>query len=158
MRASQLRPPSSGHFDPENHSIALARLVPWELAEKCTTPDWAKIPRELDRTLADGATATARQGAARAADRETVAAIEENPLPGVLLGYAELTQDRRFDASLMVDFRKRFGDEGISGLVERITIASLQKTEQAAGEPANNDSKPRPFDDAQERSAMAWRK
>jgi len=46
-------------------------------------------------------------------DRETVETIVENPYMQFFLGKEEFTQEPPFDASLMVDFRKRFGEEGM---------------------------------------------
>ena len=64
-------------------------------------------------------------------DRETVAAIQENPYLQFFIGLEEFTQEKPFDASLMVDFRKRFGETGLQRIAEAIALASLpQKTQK----------------------------
>jgi IS5 family transposase len=58
------------------------------------------------------------------------------------LGLEEFTQARPFDASLMVDFRKRFGETGLQRIAEAIALASLpQATEDSADDqpPTDND-------------------
>ena len=60
-------------------------------------------------------------------DRETVDAIQENPYLQFFIGLEEFTLDRPFDATLMVDFRKRFGEEGIQRISEAIALAAMQQ-------------------------------
>ncbi len=67
-------------------------------------------------------------------DRETVETIQENPYLQFFLGMEEFSQERPFDASLMVarcqDYgRKRFGEEGIQRMAEAIALASLSESQ-----------------------------
>jgi IS5 family transposase len=120
--------PFSGHLDPENRWIALARLVPWELAEEIYHQELCEDfgqPIVPARTALGALLIKERLGLA---DRETVEAIRENPYLQFFIGLEEFTQDRPFDASLMVDFRKRFGEEGIQQMAEAIALASLPET------------------------------
>ena len=144
--------PFSGNLDPENRWIALARLVPWELAEEIYHAELCEdfgAPIVPSRTALGALLVKERLGLT---DRETVAAIQENPYLQFFLGYTEFTQDRPFDASLMVDFRKRFGVEGMQRIGAAIALASLQKTERAAAEPADDDPEPRAVDNTQKTS------
>lgn len=117
--------PFSGHLDPENRWVALARLVPWELAEKiyhqglCEDFGQPIVPA---RTALGALLIKERLGLT---DRETVEAIRENPYLQFFIGLEEFTQDRPFDASTMVDFRKRFGEAGIGQIAEAIALASF---------------------------------
>ena len=130
--------PFSGHLDPENRWIALARLVPWELAEAiyheglCEDFGQPIVPA---RVAIGALLIKERLGLT---DRETVEAIQENPYLQFFIGLEEFTQDRPFDASLMVDFRKRFGEEGIGRMAEAIALASIQAIE----EPVDDDLQP----------------
>jgi len=105
--------PFSGHLDPENRWIALARLVPWQLVEEiyheplCEDFGGPIVPA---RTALGALLVKERLGLT---DRETVDAIQENPYLQFFIGLEEFTLDRPFDASLMVDFRERFGQEGL---------------------------------------------
>ena len=133
--------PFSGHLDPENRWIALARLVPWELAEEIYHADLCEdfgAPIVPTRTALGALLIKERLGLT---DRETVEAIQENPYLQFFIGLEEFTQDRPFDASLMVDFRKRFGEVGIQRIAEAIALASIQET-AAAWEPTDDVRQP----------------
>ena len=56
-------------------------------------------------------------------DRGTVAAIQEDPF---FIGLEEFTDERAFDATLMVDFRKRFGEAGLSRISEAVALAQTE--------------------------------
>ncbi|QDU89281.1 hypothetical protein Pla175_26700 [Pirellulimonas nuda] len=73
-------------------------------------------------------------------DRETVEAIRENPYLQFFIGLEEFTQERPFDASTMVDFRKRFGEEGIQKIAEAIALAALPKSVASNADPNNADA------------------
>ena len=79
--------PFSGHLDPENRWIALARLVPWELAEEMYHDGLCEdfgAPIVPSRTALGALLVKERLGLT---DRETVAAIQENPYLQFFLGY-----------------------------------------------------------------------
>ena len=77
-------------------------------------------------------------------DRQTVEAIQENPYLQFFIGLEEFTQDRPFDASLMVDFRKRFGEEGMQRIAEAIALASLSPAEDPPGSDDQGEDDPSP--------------
>jgi len=128
--------PFSGHLDPENRWVALAQLVPWELAEEIYHADLCQDSGQpiVPARVALGALLVKE----RLTDRETVETIQENPYMQFFLGMEEFSQDRPFDASLMVDFRKRFGEDGIRRMAEAIALASLEESEPQA----ETESKP----------------
>jgi hypothetical protein len=124
--------PFSGHLDPENRWIALARLVPWELAEAIYHSELCEdfgAPIVPARVALGALLIKERLGLT---DRETVEAIQENPYLQFFIGLEEFTQDRPFDASLMVDFRKRFGEEGMQRIAEAIALTALREKEAEA--------------------------
>ncbi len=121
--------PFSGHLDPENRWVTLARLVPWELAEEIYHADLCKDAGQLIVPARVALGALLVKERLRLTDRETVETIQENPYLQFFLGMEEFSQERPFDASLMVDFRKRFGEEGIQRIAEAIALASLQEAE-----------------------------
>ena len=143
--------PFSGHLDPDNRWIALARLVPWELAEEIYHEGLCEdfgAPIVPSRTALGTLLIKERLGLT---DRETVEAIRENPYLQFFIGFEEFSQDRPFDASLMVDFRKRFGEEAMQRMGEAIALASWQETERAAAseEPTDDDPQPPTTDGTQ---------
>lgn len=120
--------PFSGHLDPENRWVRLARLVPWELAEKIYHESLCEdfgAPIVPARVALGALIIKERLGLT---DRETVAVIQENPYLQFFIGLEEFTQDKPFDASLMVDFRKRFGEAGMQRIGEAIALTSLDKS------------------------------
>ncbi len=135
--------PFSGYLDPENRWIALARLMPWGLAEEIYHEDLCEDSGApiVPARVALGALLIKER--LRLTDRETVEAIRENPYLQFFIGYEEFSQDHPFDASLMVDFRKRFGEEGMQRIGEAIALASLAGQEPVAVsvEPTHDDPK-----------------
>jgi hypothetical protein len=122
--------PFSGHLDPDNRWVALARLVPWELAEEIyqeSLCDDFGAPA-LPARVALGALLIRER--LQLTDRETVEAIRENPYLQFFLGMEEFDHARPFDASVMVDFRKRFGQEGLARISEAIALASISQATQ----------------------------
>ena len=117
--------PFSGHLDPENRWVQLSQLVPWELAEKIyhaqLCPDSGQ-PIVPSRVALGALLIKEREGLT---DRGTVAVIQENPYLQFFIGLEEFTQEKPFDASLMVGFRKRFGEEGMQRIAEAIALAAL---------------------------------
>ena len=117
--------PFSGHLNPENRWVQLARIVPWDLAEEIYVAGLCEDsgqPIVSPRVALGALLIKEREGFT---DRQTVEAIQENPYLQFFIGLEEFTQDRPFDASLMVDFRKRFGEEGMQRIGEAIALASL---------------------------------
>ena len=139
--------PFSGHLDPENRWVALARLVPWELAE---TIYHQGLCEEFGQPIVPARTALGallikeRLGLT---DRETVEAIRENPYLQFFIGLEEFTPERPFDASTMVDFRKRFGEAGIQQIAEAIALASLPKSATSNDSPDPPDEGATPSSD-----------
>ena len=69
-------------------------------------------------------------------DRETVETIRENPYLQYFIGLEEFTEKRPFDPSLMVEFRKRFGVDGMQQISQAIAIASVERQDNSDDEPA----------------------
>lgn len=133
--------PFSGHLDPENRWIVLAGLVPWDLAESIYHAQLCEdfgAPSVPARTALGALLIKERLGLT---DRETVEAIGENPYLQFFIGREDFTCERPFDASLMVDFRKRFGEDGLQQLSEAIVLASLPSSE------ITTETKPEDHDD-----------
>ena len=126
--------PFAGQLNSDNRWIALARLVPWELADEIYRESLCGdfgAPALPARVALGALLIKERLGLT---DRETVEAIRENPYLQFFIGKKEFEQTPPFDASLMVGFRKRFGEEGLSRIGKAIALAALQGTD--------TDSKP----------------
>ena len=134
--------PFSGQLDPDNRWVRLAQLVPWELAEAIylkSLCDGFGAPALPARVALGALLLKERLGLT---DRETVEAIQENPYLQFFLGKEEFEHVRPFDASLMVDFRKRFGEEGLARISEAIALVSISPAKDrdaAASSEATDD-------------------
>lgn len=134
--------PFSGQLDPENRWVVLASLIPWRLVETTYHADLCEdfgAPIVPARTALGALLIKERLGLT---DRDTVEAIRENPYLQFFIGLEEFTQEQPFDASLMVDFRKRFGEEGLERIAEAIALASLPTSQEQAdqgGGPSDKD-------------------
>jgi IS5 family transposase len=134
--------PFSGHLDPDNRWVALARLVPWDLAEEIyleSLCDDFGAPALPARVALGALLIKERLGLT---DRGTVEAIQENPYLQFFIGQEEFSHDRPFDASLMVGFRKRFGEQGLSRISEAIALAPVCQTDEAPLGPNDNHDEP----------------
>ena len=130
--------PFAGELDPDNRWIALARLVPWELADEIYRQSLCGdfgAPALAARVALGALLIKERLGLT---DRETVEAIRENPYLQFFIGKEEFDQTPPFDASLMVGFRKRFGEEGLSRIGEAIALAAMKETDTNS-EPINSE-------------------
>ena len=120
--------------------MKLADLVPWGLAEQIYHADLCGdmgAPIVPSRVALGALIIKERLGLT---DRETVQTIRENPFLQYFIGQAEFSQRRPFDASLMVDFRKRFGEDGMQQIAEAIAMASLQQNADTSVSSAKSDS------------------
>jgi hypothetical protein len=118
--------PFSGKLDPANRWVMLAQLVPWQLAEEIYADAFCGdfgAPALPARVALGALLIKEREGLT---DRSTVEAIQENPYMQFFIGLEEFTQEPPFDASLMVDFRKRFGEAGLARINEAVALRSTE--------------------------------
>ena len=108
-------------LNPQNRWVVLAHLIPWD--EICGTylkhvgiSNTGRPP--LSPRIVIGSLVI--KHLCNLDDRETVEQISENIYMQYFLGYSSFTDEAPFDASLFVDFRKRFGLESINAINEKI--------------------------------------
>ncbi len=135
--------PFAGELDSGNRWIALAQLVPWDLADEIYRESLCGdfgAPALPARVALGALLIKERLGLT---DRETVEAIRENPYLQFFIGKEEFQQTPPFDASLMVGFRKRFGEEGLSRIGKAVAMAAIQEagadTEPTDTEPTDTE-------------------
>ena len=136
--------PFSGQLDPKNRWVKLAKLVPWGLAEEIYHADLCEDfgAPVIPARVALGALIIKER--LKLTDRETVETIGENPYLQFFIGNGEFSLERPFDASLMVDFRKRFGEDGMQRIAEAIALASLAQDKPTSAVKDNDDDAPPP--------------
>lgn len=128
--------PFSGKLNPDNRWVKLAEIVPWQLAEQIYADalcDDFGAPALSARVALGALLIKEREGLT---DRGTVEAIQENPYLQFFIGLEEFTHEPPFDASLMVDFRKRFGEAGLARISEAVALsqAGAKPDEKASSE------------------------
>lgn len=112
--------PFGGALATDNRWVVKSRLIPWDEIEgdysdlfPSGTGNVAKPAR-----LAFGALVI--KETLGLTDEETVEQIRENPYLQYFLGYKEYTNEKPFDPSLMVRFRKRFSAKKLNAINEDI--------------------------------------
>jgi hypothetical protein len=112
--------PFGGALAADNRWVVKSRLIPWDEIEgdysdlfPSGTGNVAKPAR-----LAFGALVI--KETLGLTDEETVEQIRENPYLQYFLGYKEYTNEKPFDPSLMVRFRKRFSAKKLNAINEDI--------------------------------------
>jgi IS5 family transposase len=131
--------PFSGKLSAENRWVKLAEIIPWELAEEIYAEAFCDdfgAPALSARVALGALLIKEREGLT---DRGTVETIQENPYMQFFIGLEEFTEEPPFDASLMVDFRKRFGEAGLARISEAVALAQV---EAKPNEQASNEKKP----------------
>lgn len=129
-----------------NRWVVLSRLIPWD--EICN--QYLKfVPKEptgrpgLNPRIVIGSLMI--KHLCNLDDRETVDQISENIYMQYFLGYPSFTNEKPFDASLFVDFRKRLGMENLNAINEKIVWlkANLESTDKKvpAGSTSADDNK-----------------
>jgi len=125
--------PFGGALAADNRWVTKSRLIPWDEVEG----DYSDLFPSNTGTVAKPARvafgALVIKETLGLTDEETVEQIRENPYLQYFLGYKEYTNEKPFDPSLMVRFRKRFNAEKLSAINEDICG---QDKKDDAGPPA----------------------
>ena len=133
--------PFSGKLRADNRWVKLAQLVPWEIADSIYADSFCDDfgAPALPSRLALGALVIKEfEGLT---DRGTVEAIQENPYMQFFVGLEEFSDEPAFDPSLMVDFRKRFGETGMAIVNEAVALNNSGAAVVRKGTGAIDDSK-----------------
>jgi len=137
--------PFGGKLCSDNRWVILSQQIPWqqielEYASNFEGSDTGTLAKPA--RLALGALIIKER--LGVTDRETVLQIQENPYLQYFLGFAEYSDERPFDPSLMVHFRKRFDKESLAKINEVIVLkaVSAQETEEAKEASSDDDQSP----------------
>ena len=72
-------------------------------------------------------------------DRELINQISENPYMQYFIGYKEFWDEKPFDASLLVTFRKRLPEDVMNRIIERMFIEKVKNNQSDEGDNNSND-------------------
>lgn len=128
-------------LDPENRWMKKAKIVPWKKAEEKYMHMFRKHGRNAkDIRMALGALII--QQTLRTSDEETVEQIIENPYLQYFIGLHEFTNEKPFNPSLMVWFRKRLSVKFMAELNEEMCKAQAHPKEDKNEDKGDNDNTP----------------
>jgi hypothetical protein len=122
--------PFSGKLDAENRWVQLAKIIPWDELEK----DYAFLfPSDRGNVAAPVRMALGSliiQTRCGYTDRELVQQIMENPYLQYFIGLKEYQVTPPFTPVALVKFRKRFKNERLARINERIALAQKQAADK----------------------------
>jgi hypothetical protein len=129
--------PFGGKLRSDNRWVKMAKFIPWEEFErdyrKSFTDSGLGPPAKSVRVALGALIIKERLGTS---DEETVEQIRENPYLQYLLGYKD---ERPFDPSLFVYFRKRFGKKKMATINEAIACKAMEEEKKATKPPDDSD-------------------
>jgi transposase, IS5 family len=137
--------PFGGHLDGGNRWVRLEAIIPWdEIEQKYKSHFKQKKGRKAkDVRVALGALLIKEKF--RLTDEETAEQVRENPYLQYFLGYDAYEYRYRFEASMMVHFRKRLGPGAINGINE--ILATEYQREKEEREKAKREAQEKKKDD-----------
>ena len=126
--------PFSGKLRSDNRWVKLAKFIPWDEFE----PDYIKSasksslgpPAKSVRVALGSLIIKERLGTS---DEETVEQIRENPYLQYFLGYKEYKDEKPFDPSMFVYFRKRFKKSRLSEINDMIVKKAFEEGKEVSG-------------------------
>jgi len=109
-----------GHLRSDNRWVRLAKMIPWDQIEARYAEKFQSRtgPPALIARIAVGSLIIKEK--LQLSDEETVEQIRENPYLQYFLGYQAFSDDRPFDPSMLVHFRKRVTGEILSEINDLI--------------------------------------
>ena len=138
--------PFGGKLRSDNRWVKLAKFIPWGQFEpaysKSLTKSGLGPPAKSVRVALGALIIKERLGTS---DEETVEQIRENPYLQYFLGYKAYEDEKPFDPSLFVYFRKRFGKKMIAKINESIACKALEQEKRSKDRSQtkdDNDSTP----------------
>ena len=124
-----------GKLAKDNRWVIMSELIPWQEFEKEYAKNFSEIgmgaPAKPFRIALGSLIIKERLGTS---DRETVEQIRENPYLQYFLGIAEYSNKAPFEASMLVHFRQRIGENVVNEINRKIVEKNIEKVaEKNAG-------------------------
>lgn len=136
--------PFGGHLKEDNRWVVLRGMIDWDMIDEEYSQNFRnkKTGQEAySSQVAFGSLYIQRR--LGFTDRELVEQIAENPYMQFFIGYKEYRNEKPFDPSLLVTFRKRLPDETMNRIIERMFIQEANpddKDGDKGGSDGNDDS------------------
>lgn len=122
--------PFGGHLSGDNRWVRLADIIPWEEIEKKYVGHFSKHIGRTAKTVRLALGSLLIKEKLKLTDEETVENIRENPYLQYFLGYELYKDEKPFDPSMMVHFRRRLGAEEIAEMNELIAKRFQKEKEE----------------------------
>ena len=133
--------PFGGKLRSDNRWVKMAKFIPWDEFEKAYRKSFKNVrlgpPAKSVRVALGALIIKERLGTS---DEETVEQIRENPYLQYFLGFKEYVDEKPFDPSLFVYFRKRFGKKRMSKINETIACKTLDEEAKATKTKGTDDN------------------
>ncbi len=136
--------PFGGRLPASNRWVKLSHLIPWDSVERNYAKSFKKTKTgapALSGRIAFGALIIKER--LRCTDEETLAQIQENPFLQYFLGLHQYKEEPLFDPSMMVHFRKRFGQKALDEINSNIIDDALSH-QSAPNKKDDNQEPPQP--------------
>lgn len=136
--------PFDGKLNGSNRWVKLAEMIPWDELEniygKSMSEDFGRPG--INARVAIGTLLIKHK--LKFTDEETIEQLSENPYLQFFLGYEEFRQEKLFDPTMLVHFRKRLNfaaaNEMNEVLTKLLTVRKPEKAEQSSGNNNNDDN------------------
>ena len=145
--------PFDQKLSPTNRWVVLAHLIPWD--EICNlyfklVPKGQTGRPSLNPRIVIGSLIIKHM--CNLDDRETVDQISENIYMQYFLGYPSFTNEKPFDASLFVEFRKRLGMDNVNAINEKIVAikTKFESSKKPIEPPPDSGNTDKQSDDQQD--------
>ena len=124
--------PFGGHLKEDNRWVVLRKLIDWNAIEEEYVKNFDNKNSGQDAYSSDLAFGSLYiQRKLGFSDRELVEQIAENPYMQYFIGLKEYTNEKPFDPSLLVTFRKRFPEQSINEIIEKMFIEEAANSEDS---------------------------
>ena len=114
--------PFQGNLSGDNRWVIMAKLVPWAEFEEKYADNFSENMGAVAKPFRMALGALIIKEKLGISDRETVEQIKENPYLQYFLGMDNYTNTPLFDASLMVYFRERIGQDVVNEINQQMVI------------------------------------
>ena len=114
--------PFQGNLSGDNRWVIMAKLVPWAEFEEKYADNFSENMGAVAKPFRMALGALIIKEKLGISDRETVEQIKENPYLQYFLGMDNYTNAPLFDASLMVYFRERIGQDVVKEINQQMVI------------------------------------
>ena len=132
--------PFGGHLKEDNRWVQLRNMIDWQIIDEEYSRHFrnkAAGQEAYPSSVAFGSLYIQRR--LGLTDRELIDQISENPYMQYFIGYKEFRDEKPFDASLLVTFRKRLPEDVMNRIIERMFIVKAKDNQPDEDNDSHHD-------------------